>query len=328
MGNFFSRTKNIENKFINKIVSLYSSQLALLSNSEIEIISQDTLETNITIKGDNFINLFQVSNGNIIIFSDFKIQIISLKDNTEYATVQEIENDNKIMLVKLLETKDELFFIKENINYDKLFDIYNNTTLSNEKINKKNNFVINKNNSIFFDAEYLPQKNEFIFLETNKLKFLEKETFNLKHEITNEDFHLDFQRDVLCLLDDNHVLIGTHKNLYILNINNYEFVSIIRHENIIKGINKIKKDLNGNIILAANNSYNIKGFFPPKHFLIVYKYNTNEKKLDKIYDDTLSMERIIDYVCLNENKIAIVVEYFPFFGGMTKEYLKISSYNY
>ena len=327
MGNFFSKTKNIENKFINKIVSLYSGQLALLSNSEIEIISQDTLETNITIKGDNFINLFQISNGNIVIFSDLKIKIISLKYNNEYDTIQEIENDNKIIFVKLLQTKDEIFFIKKKINYDILIDIYNNTTSSNEKINKKNNFVINKTNSIFFDVEYLPQKNEFIFLFTHKLKFFDKKTFNLKHEITNEDFHLDFQRDVLCLLDDNHVLIGTHKNLYILNINNYEFVSIIRHDNIIKGINTIKKDLNGNVVLTANNSHNIKGFFTPKDFLIVYKYNKNKKKLEKIYDDTLS-ERIIDFVCLNENKIAFILEYFPFFGGMSKEYLKISSYNY
>ena len=327
MGNFFSKTKNIENKFINKIVSLYSGQLALLSNSEIEIISQDTLETNITIKGDNFINLFQISNGNIVIFSDLKIKIISLKYNNEYDTIQEIANDNKIIFAKLLQTNDEVFFIKKKINYDILIDIYNNTTSSNEKINKKNNFVINKTNSIFFDVEYLPQKNEFIFLFTHKLKFFDKETFNSKHEITNEDFHLDFQRDVLCLLDDNYILIGTHKNLYVLNINNYEFVSIIRHDNIIKGINKIKKDLNGNIILTANNTHNIKGFFTPKHFLIVYKYNKNEKKLEKIYDDTLS-ERIIDFVCLNGNKIAFILEYFPFFGGMSKEYLKISGYDY
>ena len=167
MGNFFSRTKNIENKFINKIVSLYSSQLALLSNSEIEIISQDTLETNLIIKGNNFINIFQISNGNIIIFSDLKIEIISLIDNNEYTTIQEIENDNNIIHAKLLETKDELLFIKGNINYDILFDIYNNTNSSNEKIDKKNNFVIN-NNSMFIDVEYLPQKNEFIFLTNNK----------------------------------------------------------------------------------------------------------------------------------------------------------------
>ena len=327
MGNFFSRTKNIENKFINKIVSLYSSQLALLSNSEIEIISQDTLETNLIIKGNNFINIFQISNGNIIIFSDLKIEIISLIDNNEYTTIQEIENDNNIIHAKLLETKDELFFVKNNINNDILFDIYNNTNSSNEKIDKKNNFVIN-NNSMFFDVEYLPQKNEFIFLTNNKLKFYDGETFNLKHEITNDDFHLDFQRDVLCLLDDDHILIGTHKNLYILNINNYEFVSIIRHDNIIKGINKIKKDLNGNIILTANNTHHIKGFFPPKHFIIVYKYNKNEKKLDKVYNETLTNERIIDFSCLNENNIAFVLEYFPFFGGKTKEYLKISGYNY
>ena len=152
MGNFFSRTKNIENKFINKIVSLYSSQLALLSNSEIEIISQDTLETNLIIKGNNFINIFQISNGNIIIFSDLKIEIISLIDNNEYTTIQEIENDNNIIHAKLLETKDELFFVKNNINNDILFDIYNNTNSSNEKIDKKNNFVIN-NNSMFIDVE-------------------------------------------------------------------------------------------------------------------------------------------------------------------------------
>ena len=327
MGNFFSRTKNIENKFINKIVSLHSGHLALLSSSEIEIISQDNLETIITIKGNNFINIFQIPNGNIIIFSDLNIQIISLIDNTEYTTIQEIENNNKIIHAKLLETKDELFFIKDNINHDILFDIYNNTNSSNEKIDKKNNFVIN-NNSMFIDVEYLPQKNEFIFLINNKLKFYERETFNLKQEITNDDFRLDFQRDVLCLLDDDHILIGKHKNLYILNINNYEFVSIIRHDNIIKGINKIKKDLNGNIILTANNTHHIKGFFPPKHFLIVYKYNTNEKKLDKVYNETLTNERIIDITCLNENNIAFVLEYFPFFGGKTKEYLKISSYNY
>jgi len=328
MGNFFSKTKNIENKFINKIVSFYSGQLALLSNSEIEIISQDTLETNIVIKGNNFINIFQISNGNIIIFSDLKIQIISLIDNNEYTTIQEIKKDNKIIHAKLLETKDELLFIKGNINYDILFDIYNNTNSSNEKINKKNNFEINKNNSTFFDVEYLPQKNEFIFLTNNKLKFYEREKFNLQHEIINDDFRLDFQRNVLSLLDNNHILIGTHKNLYILNINNYEFVSIIRHDNIIKGINKIKKDLNGNIILTANNTHHIKGFFTPKHFIIVYKYNTNEKKLDKIYNETLTNESIIDFTCLNENNIAFVLEYFPFFGGITKEYLKISSYNY
>jgi len=327
MGNFFSRTKNIENKFINKIVSLYSSQLALLSNSEIEIISQDTLETNLIIKGNNFINIFQISNGNIIIFSDLKIEIISLIDNNEYTTIQEIENDNNIIHAKLLETKDELFFVKNNINNDILFDIYNNTNSSNEKIDKKNNFVIN-NNSMFIDVEYLPQKNEFIFLTNNKLKFYDREKFNLKHEITNEHFHLDFERDVLCLLDDAHVLICTHKNLYILNINNYEFVSIIRHDNIIKGINKIKKDLNGNIILTANNTHHIKGFFPPKHFLIVYKYNKNEKKLDKIYNETLTNESIKDFACFNENNIAFVLDYFPFFGDKTKEYLKISSYNY
>ena len=86
MGNLFSKTKNIENKFVSEIKSLNTGQLALLSDSEIEIISQDTLETNITIKGECFINLFQISNGNVIIFSKSKIQIISLRNNTEYDT--------------------------------------------------------------------------------------------------------------------------------------------------------------------------------------------------------------------------------------------------
>ena len=113
MGNLFSKTKNIENKFVSEIKPLNTGQLALLSDSEIEIISQDTLETNITIKGECFINLFQISNGNVIIFSKSKIQIISLRNNTEYDTIQEIENDSDIFYAKLFEIKEELFSIRQ-----------------------------------------------------------------------------------------------------------------------------------------------------------------------------------------------------------------------
>ena len=115
MGNLFSKTKNIENKFVSEIKPLNTGQLALLSDSEIEIISQDTLETNITIKGECFINLFQISNGNVIIFSKSKIQIISLRNNKECDTIQEIENDGDIFYAKLFEIKEELFFRKGKI---------------------------------------------------------------------------------------------------------------------------------------------------------------------------------------------------------------------
>ena len=57
MGIFFSKTKNIENKYIIKILSLNSNQLALLSESELEIISNDNLEQDILIKGNYYINI-------------------------------------------------------------------------------------------------------------------------------------------------------------------------------------------------------------------------------------------------------------------------------
>ena len=330
MGNLFSKTKNIENKFVSEIKPLNTGQLALLSDSEIEIISQDTLETNIPIKGDCFINLFQISNGNVLIFSKSKIQIISLKNNTEYNTIQEIENDCDIFYAKLFEIKEELFFIRQNYgnkNNNILFEIYNNTNSTIEKIDKKNEYSDDGTQKLI-DAGYLIPKNEFIILVDNKLKLLDKITFKLNHEITENDFHLDRPpMNAMCILDDNYVLIGTHKNLYILNINNYEFVSIIRHDTIIRGVSNIKKNINGNIILTANNYYGMKGSYTMKDYLIVYKYNNNENKLEKIYDETIS-DRIRDFVCLNENKISFLLAYFTFFGGNETQYLKISNYNF
>ena len=330
MGNFFSKTKNIENIIVSKIIILNNGQFVLLSESEIEIISQDNLETDITIKGEHFLNLFQISNGNIIIFSKSKIQMISLKNNNEYDTIQEMLNENDIFYAKLFETNEEIIFLRQNFknnNNNILIDIYNNTNSTIEKNTKNNNYSEEINKLI--DAELLIQKNIFIIFLVSKLKFIDKKTYNLKHEITNNDFYLQYPRiNAICILDDNYVLIGTHKNLYILNINNYEFVSIIRHDTMIKGITNIKKDINGNIILTANNYLNCKGFFSPKDYLIVYKfYNNNEPRLEKIYNETFS-DRVRDFVFLNENKISFLLEYFPFFGDNQKQYLKISNYSF
>lgn len=46
MGNFFNKTKNLGNKDITEILYLKPSQLALLSQSELEKVSTDTLEKN------------------------------------------------------------------------------------------------------------------------------------------------------------------------------------------------------------------------------------------------------------------------------------------
>ena len=44
--------------------------MALLSQSELEIVSTDTLEKNYLIKGNNFKNISQLKNKNLILLSD------------------------------------------------------------------------------------------------------------------------------------------------------------------------------------------------------------------------------------------------------------------
>ena len=113
MGIFFSKTKSIEEKNILKILSLRSNQIALLSKYEIEIISKDTLETDLIIKGNNYKNISQLKNNYLVSLKENinGLDIISLQGKNNYQVEQTLD----INALKLLEVKNDLFFLRSKI---------------------------------------------------------------------------------------------------------------------------------------------------------------------------------------------------------------------
>ena len=129
MGNFFNKTKNLGNKDITEILYLKPSQLALLSQSELEIVSTDTLEKNYLIKGNNFKNIFQLKNKNLILLSEEKIDIISLKEKGKYNVEQTI----LLKTSKSFESNNKLYFLQ---NWPLSINIYEDSNKIYEQKNK------------------------------------------------------------------------------------------------------------------------------------------------------------------------------------------------
>ena len=90
MGKSSSKTRKLEYKHISKILLLHSGKLALLNIKEVEIISKETLKPEMIISGNSLKDLYQISNGDLIIFSDIGFIILSLKENNKYEIKQKI----------------------------------------------------------------------------------------------------------------------------------------------------------------------------------------------------------------------------------------------
>ena len=197
-----------------------------------------------------------------------------------------------------------------------------------------------KNTFLFIDAYYVEKTEEIVILTNCKLNFFNVKNFELKKEIKNSDLGLDIQMNAICQLNENYLLIISLNNLYLFNVVSYQFNTVIQLDKEIRGVTCLKKDSKGNIFLVGNNYYHLKickGIFIFKDYFMVYRYN-DVMGLDKIHEDVykdINMVRIIDFDCLNENekninndnKIAFVFSYKPYFSEKRKEYLKISNIN-
>ena len=95
MGSKYSTSREI-NKQLIKFLKLNNSNLALLTEDDIEIISHQNLESlfKIDIEFNNN-DLIQTKNGNLILCSQYKIIVISLSENNTYNIEQTIMNNKK-----------------------------------------------------------------------------------------------------------------------------------------------------------------------------------------------------------------------------------------
>ena len=245
MGSKYSTSREI-NKQLIKFLKLNNSNLALLTEDDIEIISHQNLESlfKIDIEFNNN-DLIQTKNGNLILCSQYKIIVISLSENNTYNIEQTIMNNKKPIGNKILEVKEDLFcfYYKTNVH------IYHYN--SNKEYTYSTNIVFH---SYFYSPVYF-DTNELIYISNNKITFLNLETWNNDYiQDILSLFYNNYKEDIICKLNNNKMLVADNNYFYVIDILNHNIVSKILHENnninnnyiVIKAL---KSDEEGNIMM-------------------------------------------------------------------------------
>ena len=122
MGTSYTKSKNLKDRRVIKLLALKDGRLSAVFEDEIEIYSKNNLELEISIEGkENLKNLTQLNNGNLIISFHDKIKfndiikmtkIISLKEKS-YNIEQELENE--FYSEKILEKDDCLYSFDKTV---------------------------------------------------------------------------------------------------------------------------------------------------------------------------------------------------------------------
>ena len=324
MGKSSSKTRKFEDGHISKILLLHSGKLALLNLCEIEIISRETLETEKIIPGKNLLkDLYQISNGDLIIFFDMGFTVLSLKENNKYEIKQRIKIDPPIRIEKLIEINKKLYIFGLNDDKNPIINIYQKVNSKSKEFYQQITLYKIPLYYFFFYAEYLDATKEILLLYET-LIFIDIKTYKINHEIKKISLYPDGISDAICILNENLVLIASHSGFYFLNVKLHRFVTYVKHENKVKMVKMFKKDLNGNIILIGDDYESKEDHLMNHYFFIVYKCD-NDCKLTKIYEKTTT-DSYNDFVCLDKNQIAFSMSYFPFFSGDEKNYIKISNF--
>ena len=323
MGKSSPKTRKFEDSYISKILLLHSGKLALLNLDKIEIISKETLKIEMIISLDSMKDLYQISNSDLIIISDTGFTVLSLKENNQYEIKQKIRIESSINIEKLIEINNKLYIFGLNKDNNPIINIYQKINSNSKEFYQHITLFKIPFYYFFFYVEYLDVTKEILLLYQT-LIFIDIKTYKINHEIKNQHLYLTGIKDAICILNENLVLIACHAGFYFLNAKLHQIVTYVKLENKIKMLKMFKKDLNGNIIVIADDFEDKEEHLMTHYFFIVYKCDNN-CKLTKIYEKTTT-DRYIDFVCLDKNQIAFSMSYFPFFSGDEKNYIKISNF--
>ena len=303
MGSKYSTSRETNKKII-KFVKLNNSNLALLRDDDIEIISHQNLESLFIIDTDfNNNDLIQTKNGNLVLCSRYKIIVISLLENNTYNIKQTIMNNKKHIGYKILEIKDDLFCFEEETN----IHIYHYN--SNNEYTHSTNVVFH---SFFYSPIYF-DTNELIYISNNKITFLNLETWNNDYIQDILSLFYNYKEDIICKLNNNKMLVADNNYFYVIDILNHNIVSKILHEN--NNINnnyivlkKLKSDEEGNIMMLKCKNPSIKicvndflTSLKVKDIFSIYKYNN--LNFEKSYEMNEKEFRIQRFIKNSDNEI-------------------------
>ena len=305
MGSKYSTSREI-NKQLIKFLKLNNSNLALLTEDDIEIISHQNLESlfKIDIEFNNN-DLIQTKNGNLILCSQYKIIVISLSENNTYNIEQTIMNNKKPIGNNILEVKEDLFcfYYKTNVH------IYHYN--SNKEYTYSTNIVFH---SYFYSPVYF-DTNELIYISNNKITFLNLETWNNDYIQDILSLFYNYKEDIICKLNNNKMLVADNNYFYVIDILNHNIVSKILHENnninnnyiVIKAL---KSDEEGNIMMLKCKNPSIKicvndffSFLKVKDIFSIYKYNNSN--FEKIYEMNEKEFKIQRFIKNSNNEIIV-----------------------
>ena len=301
MGSKYSTSRETNKKII-KFLKLNNSNLALLRDDDIEIISHQNLESLFIIDTDfNNNDLIQTKNGNLVLCSRYKIIVISLLENNTYNIKQTIMNNKKPIGYKILEIKDDLFCFEEETN------IYIYHYNSNNEYTHSTNVVFH---SFFYSPIYF-DTNELIYISNNKITFLNLETWNNEYIQDILSLSYSFCDDIICKLNNNKILVADNNYFYVVDILNHNIISKILYENIntnyyivLKGL---KSDEKGNIMMLKGKNPGLRickgGFLTSlkvKDIFSIYKYNN--LNFEKSYEMNEKEFRIQRFIKNSNNK--------------------------
>lgn len=304
MGSKYSISRETNKKII-KFLKLNNSNLALLRDDDIEIISHQNLESLFIIDSDiNNNDLIQTKNGNLVLCSRYKIIVISLLENNTYNFKQTIMNNKKPIGYKILEIKDDLFCFEEEAN----IHIYHYNS---------NNEYTHSTNVLFHSFCYSPiylDTNELIYISNNKITFLNLETWNNEYIEDILSLSYSFCDDIICKLNNNKILVADNNYFYVVDILNHNIISKIEYENnnintnnyiVIKGL---KSDEKGNIMMLKGKNHSLKickggllSSLKVKDIFSIYKYNN--LNFEKIYEMSEKGFRIHRFIKNSDNEI-------------------------
>ena len=228
---------------VNSLLILSDGRIASASyDKTIKIYNKYTyiLEINIVENNDNILYLIQ-SKDNILISCSFQIINFFQINKSNYFLKQSINAHNKWVYKIIQLTNYQLVscsddgFIKF---WEKNVELYIN--INNYNLNEYIYNILEINNNIIFTTTYL----NIFSLKSNTI------SYNFKNIQCSE------WNNNLCLINQNILIIGGIKKLYIFNLNNFILLNEFDYNNDILSIIKI----NNNVFLIGDSDGNISKF--------------------------------------------------------------------
>ena len=228
---------------VNSLLILFDGRIASSSyDKTIKIYNKYTyiLEIDIIENNDNILYLFQ-SKDNILISCSFQIINFFKINKNNYSLKQSITAHNNWIYKIIQLTNNQLVSCSDD-GFIKFWE-------------KKNESYININDYNLNDYIYnilLDTKNDNIIFTTTCLNVL-----SLKSNILSfKNIQCSEWNEALCLINQNILIIGGIKKIYIFNLNNYILVNELDYVNDILSINKI----NDNVFLIGDSEGNLSKF--------------------------------------------------------------------